>query len=118
MSSTAAPSPWRRARRLADRPTEPVEHTRWLFFAIALVSLLLTAPGALAGTGAVSVALLAVSCLALVGSWTHRYRSRTASPALDVVDILAAAAFALACPMPAVAYGVVFPAMWSRVMYG
>src|SRR3954469_9768210 len=118
MSSTAAPSPWRRARRFAQRPTEPVEHTRWLFFAIALVSLLLTAPGALVGTGAVSLVLLALSCLALAASWVRRYRSRVASPVWDVVDVVALAAFALACPMPAVAYGVVFPAMWFRVMYG
>jgi diguanylate cyclase (GGDEF)-like protein len=118
MSSTAAPSLWRRARRLAQRPTEPVEHTRWLFFAIALVSLLLTAPGALVGTSAVSLVLLALSCLALAASWVRRYRSRVASPVWDVVDVVALAAFALACPMPAVAYGVAFPALWFRVMYG
>src|SRR3954471_18795191 len=118
MSSTAAPSLWRRARRLAQRPTEPVEHTRWLFFAIALVSLLLTAPGALVGTGVVSLVLLALSCLALAASWVRRYRSRVASPVWDVVDVVALAAFALACPMPAVAYGVAFPALWFRVMYG
>jgi hypothetical protein len=118
MSSTAASSPWCRARRLAQRPTEPVEHTRWLFFVIALVSLLLTAPGALVGARAVSLALLAVSCLALAASWARRYRSRVASPVWDLADVLAVTAFALACPMPAVAYGVVFPAMWFRVMYG
>jgi diguanylate cyclase (GGDEF)-like protein len=118
MNSTAASSPWRRARRPLERPTEPVEHTRWLFFVIALVSLLLTAPGALVGAGTPNLILLAVSCLVLAVSWTHRYRSRAASPALDVVDILAATAFALACPIPAVAYGVIFPAMWCRVMYG
>jgi diguanylate cyclase (GGDEF)-like protein len=118
MSRTAASSPWRRARRLLAPPAEPVEQTRWVFFAIALVSLLITAPGALVGIGPAGLALLAVSCLALVVSWTHRYRSRTASPALDVVDILAATAFALACPQPAVAFGIVFPAMWFRVMYG
>jgi diguanylate cyclase (GGDEF)-like protein len=118
MSSTAASPLWRRARRLVERPTEPVELTRRLFFAIALVSLLLSVPGALAGAGVASLILLAVSCLALVVSWTHRYRSRTASSALDVVDILATTAFALACPMPAVAYGITFPAMWFRVMYG
>jgi diguanylate cyclase (GGDEF)-like protein len=118
MSSSAASSPWRRARRLLARPAEPVEQTRWLFLVIALVSLLLTAPGALVGAGTTSLILLTASCLALVVSWTHRYRSRTASRALDAVDILAATAFALACPMPAVAYGIVFPAMWFRVMYG
>jgi diguanylate cyclase (GGDEF)-like protein len=116
--SAAAPPLWRRARRLVARPTEPVEQTRWVFFAIALVSLLLTAPGALSGAGAVSLGLLAVSCSALAASWTHRYRTRTASPVLDVLDVLATATFTLACPMPAVAYGIAFPAMWFRVMYG
>jgi diguanylate cyclase (GGDEF)-like protein len=118
MTSTAAPSLWRRARRLVARPTEPVEQTRWVFFTIALVSLLLTTPGALSGGGAVSLSLLAASCCALAASWTHRYRTRAASPVLDVLDLLATVAFALACPMPAVAYGIAFPAMWFRVMYG
>jgi diguanylate cyclase (GGDEF)-like protein len=118
MTSTAASSLWRRVRRLLDHPTEPVELTRRLFFAIALVSLLVSVPGVLVGTGAASLILLAVSCLALIASWTHRYRSRTGSAVLDVIDVLAATAFALACPMPAVAYGIAFPAMWFRVMYG
>ena len=39
MSSTAA-----RVRRRLARPTEAVERTRWLFFVIALVSLLRGGP--------------------------------------------------------------------------
>src|SRR3954466_2366097 len=90
MSSTAA-----RVRRRLARPTEPVERTRWLFFVIALVSLLLTLPGALVGVDSVEPVLLLFSGLALVTSWTHRYLSRTALVGFDLLDVLAVAAFAL-----------------------
>src|SRR3954452_17000016 len=118
MSSTAASSPWCRARRLAQWPTEPVERTRWLFFVIALVSLLLTLPGALIGVDAVERLLLVFSTLVLAISWTHRYLSRHVLVGFDILDVLAVTAFALASPMPAVPFGIVFPAMWFRVMYG
>src|SRR3954451_17433762 len=113
MRSTAA-----RARRHLVRPTEPVERTRWLFFVIALVSLLLTAPGALVGAQSVEPVLLVFSGLTLAVSWTHRYLSRHVPVGFDLLDVLAVTAFALARPMPAVAFGIVFPAMWFRVMYG
>jgi diguanylate cyclase (GGDEF)-like protein len=113
MSSTAA-----RVRRRLARPTEAVERTRWLFFVIALVSLLLTAPAALVGADHVQPVLLAFSGLALVISWTHRYLTRSVMVGFDLLDVVAVAAFALASPMPAVALGIVFPAMWFRVMYG
>src|SRR3954470_17574077 len=113
MSSTAA-----RARRRLARPTQPVERTRWLFYVIALVSLLLTVPGALIDSVSVEPVLLAFAGLTLVPSWTHRYLTRTVPVGFDVLDILAVTAFALASPMPAVALGVVFPALWFRVMYG
>src|SRR5690242_6767103 len=113
MRSTAA-----RVRRRLARPTEAVERTRWLFFVIALVSLLLTAPAALAGAHHVQPVLLGFSGLALVASWTHRYLTRSVVVGFDLLDVLAVAAFALASPMPAVAFGIVFPAMWFRVMYG
>jgi diguanylate cyclase (GGDEF)-like protein len=118
MNSAAASFPLRRAQWTLDRRTEPVDYTRWLFFAIALVSLLLTMLWSLIGAGTTSLTLLTVSGLALIVSWTHRYRSRTASWVLDLLDILGATAFALACTSPAVAYGIVVPAMWFRVMYG
>jgi len=113
MRSTAA-----RVRRRLARPTEAVERTRWLFFVIALVSLLLTAPAALAGAHHVQPVLLGFSGLALVASWTHRYLTRSVVVGFDLLDVVAVAAFALASPMPAVAFGIVFPAMWFRVMYG
>src|SRR5689334_7954795 len=113
MSSTAA-----RVRRRLARPTQPVERTRWLFLVIALVSLLLTVPGAFFGADSVEPILLVFSGLALTVSWTHRYLTRHVLIGFDVLDVLAVAAFALASPMPAVAFGIVFPAMWFRVMYG
>ena len=113
MSSTAA-----RVRRRLARPTEPVERTRWLFYVIALVSLLLTLPGALLGAHSVEPVLLVFSGLALATSWTHRYLSRHVLVGFDLLDVLAVTAFALGSPMPAVAFGIVFPAMWFRVMYG
>ncbi|MGY1620523.1 putative bifunctional diguanylate cyclase/phosphodiesterase [Geodermatophilus sp. SYSU D00691] len=104
-------------RRLLVRPTEPVAYTRWLFFVIALGSLLTVVPGALIGAGPARVGLLALSTLTLTAIWTHRYRSRRALLLLDVCDGLATLGFALACPWPAVAFGVVFPALWFRGMY-
>ncbi|NYJ03880.1 putative bifunctional diguanylate cyclase/phosphodiesterase [Petropleomorpha daqingensis] len=113
MSSTAA-----RVRRRLARPTQPVERTRWLFFVIALVSLLLTVPAALVGAHHVQPVLLAFSSLALAVSWTYRYLTRRVVVGFDLLDIVAVTAFALGCAMPAVAFGIVFPAMWFRVMYG
>src|SRR3954454_6692465 len=106
MSSTAAPPPGRRARRRLARPPEPLERTRWLFFVIALVSLLISLPGALVGASSVEPLLLVLSALALLTSWTHRYLSRAIPVAFDVVDVAAIAFFALASPEPAVAFGV------------
>src|SRR4051794_6390145 len=113
MSSTAA-----RVRRRLARPTETVERTRWLFLVIALVSLLLTIPGAFVGAHPAEPVLLLFSGLVLAVSWTHRYLSRHVPVGFDLLDVLAVTAFALASPMPAVAFGIVFPAMWFRVMYG
>src|SRR3954453_21215972 len=113
MSSTAA-----RVRRRLARPTESVERTRWLFFVIALVSLLLTLPGALVGVHSIEPVLLVFSGLTLAVSWTHRYLARHVLVGFDVLDVLAVTAFALASPMPAVAFGIVSPAMWFWVMYG
>src|SRR3954466_11253817 len=113
MTSTGA-----RVRRRLARPTDAVERTRRLFFVIALVSLLLTIPGALVGAHSTETVLLLFSGLALALSWTHRYLSHHVPVGFDLLDVLAVTAFALASPMPAVAFGIVFPAMWFRVMYG
>ncbi|HEV7728348.1 MAG TPA: GGDEF domain-containing protein [Modestobacter sp.] len=95
-----------------------MERTRWLFFVCALVALALTDLGAVPRAGAWSLTLLAVSSAALIASWVHRYLSHRAVPVLDVSDVLAAALFALACPEPAVAFGMTFSALWFRAVYG
>ncbi|MGY1822730.1 putative bifunctional diguanylate cyclase/phosphodiesterase [Geodermatophilus sp. SYSU D00079] len=118
MTRTAAPPLWRRARRLVARPTDLVQRTRWLFWAIAVCSLLVTVPAALAGAGPSRVVLCAVSAPVLLLSWSLRYRTQAATPVRDVVEVLALVAFTLACPAPVVGFGAVFPAVWSRVMYG
>ncbi|MCZ2814532.1 GGDEF domain-containing protein [Modestobacter sp. VKM Ac-2984] len=100
------------------RPAELVERTRWLFGACALISLGLTSFGAAAGAGSWQLAVIALSTAALVASWLHRYTARHGSVALDLLDALAICAFALASPVPAVALGVTFPALWFRAVYG
>ncbi|SEP02764.1 putative bifunctional diguanylate cyclase/phosphodiesterase [Trujillonella endophytica] len=119
MSSSDSATPGGRARRpLQRRPADPVERTRWVFLLLALGALVLTAPGAVMDTGTVSRLLLATASLALAVSWIRRYRSGRATGLADAVDVVAATALALACPMPAVAFGVLLPAVWSRAMYG
>ncbi|MGY1631078.1 putative bifunctional diguanylate cyclase/phosphodiesterase [Geodermatophilus sp. SYSU D01186] len=118
MTSTAAAPLWRRARRLVARPTDLVQRTRWLFCGIATCSLLVTTPAALAGAGSWRVALVAVSAPTLLLAWSRRYRTQTATPLRDVVEVLALVAFTLACPAPVVGFGAAFPAVWFRVMYG
>ena len=95
-----------------------MERTRWLFFVCVLVALVLTDLGAVPQAGVWSLTLLVGSSAALVGSWVHRYLAQRAAPLLDVSDVLATALFALACPQPAVAYGMTFSALWFRAVYG
>jgi diguanylate cyclase (GGDEF)-like protein len=110
-----------RARRRAarfGRPSDLVERTRWLFFCCALASLVVTAPAALPDAGPWPLALLSVSSTALFVSWFHRYLTQRTFVVLDVSDVLATVLFALACPQPAIAFGVTFPALWFRAVYG
>ncbi|MGY1840996.1 MULTISPECIES: diguanylate cyclase domain-containing protein [unclassified Modestobacter] len=100
------------------RPDDMVEGTRWLFGVCALISLALAYVGAVPGAPAVSVLLLTVSALALAASWLHRYRTRRSHQALDLLDVVALTAFALGCPVPAVAFGATFSALWFRAVYG
>ncbi|MCZ2825019.1 MULTISPECIES: GGDEF domain-containing protein [unclassified Modestobacter] len=105
-------------RTVFRRPADLVERTRWLFGACALVSLVLTSFGAAAGAGAWRLSVIALCVAALAASWLHRYTARRGSVALDLLDALAVCAFALASPVPAVALGVTFSALWFRAVYG
>jgi len=105
-------------RALLHRPPDLVEGIRWLFLVCALSSLGLTSIAALTGGTTWSPELVALSAVALSASWLHRYRTRTTPVAADVVDALGLLAFALACPQPAIAFGVLVPALWFRSAYG
>ncbi|WP_051144011.1 GGDEF domain-containing protein [Modestobacter italicus] len=54
----------------------------------------------------------------LAASWLWRYRTEAAPLALDAVEMLATAAFAVACPDPAIAFGFAFSASWLRMLFG
>jgi diguanylate cyclase (GGDEF)-like protein len=103
---------------LLRRPAEPVERVRWLFALSALSALLLTPVGMLVAGDGWTTALLAVSCSGLAVSWVHRYRTREVPLALDLTDAACLLLFALACTQPAIAFGVVVPALWFRGAYG
>ncbi|MGY1842759.1 hypothetical protein [Modestobacter sp. SYSU DS0875] len=118
MTELAAASPIRRAAARLRRPDDMVEGTRWLFGVCALISLALAFAGALPGASAASVALLVGATVALTASWSHRYLTQRARPALDLLDVVAVTAFALGCPVPAVAFGATFSALWFRAVYG
>ncbi|WP_081975405.1 GGDEF domain-containing protein [Modestobacter caceresii] len=105
-------------RSVFRRPADLVERTRWLFGACAVVSLVLTSLGAVAGAGTWQLTAVAVSVAALLASWLHRYTARRGSIALDLLDAVAVCVFALASPVPAVALGVTFSALWFRAVYG
>ena len=110
---------WRGVRRHLRRPADLVEQTRQLFYVLALVPLLVVTPGAAAQAGSGwsrSVVLTAAATLA--GSWTHRYVTRAARPVLDLADVLAVTVFALAAPRPEWVFGVLFPGMYLRAVYG
>jgi diguanylate cyclase (GGDEF)-like protein len=107
----------RRSARLLRRPAGLVERTRWLFLMSALAALALTPIGVLIGAGGWSVGLVAVSCAGLAASWVHRYRRHRARPLLDGTDVLCVLLFTLACAQPAIAIGLVVPALWFRALY-
>ena len=118
MPADPATAPAHRRAARFRRPDDLVERTRWLFGVCAVVSLVLTSFGALAEAGTWQPTVLACSSAALVASWLHRYLTRRSSVAFDLVDAVAIGAFALASPVPAVALGVTFSALWFRAVYG
>ncbi|MGY2081314.1 GGDEF domain-containing protein [Modestobacter sp. SYSU DS0657] len=118
MTGVVAPLQLGRAVARLRRPDDMVEGTRWLFGVCALISLAVAFAGALPGASAASVALLVGGTVALTASWSYRYLTHRARPALDLLDVVAVTAFALGCPVPAVAFGATFSALWFRAVYG
>lgn len=105
--------------RITTRPQEIVEGTRWLFAGLALLSLLVTLPGIIAispDQGGVTVILLSGAVLAV--SWLVGYLHRRSSYWIDVLDAVAVFGFAIASPVPSAVFGVLFPMLWFRSLYG
>src|SRR3954447_13064768 len=104
-------SPASHVRR--ERPgdsSELVRRSRRLFHLCAVLTLLVTVPGALPGATPERLLVLAVATAGLVISWTCRHRFARASLVLDGADAVAVALFALTCSQPAVAFAVAFTA--------
>ncbi len=118
MSLHAAPL-WRGVRRHSRRPADLVGQTRRLFYVLAVVPLLVVTSGAaVQADGGWSRTGVLVAAATLAGSWTHRYGTRSSRPALDVADVLAITLFALTAPGPEWTFGVLFPGLYLRAVYG
>jgi len=100
------------------RPGDIQEATRWLFIVLTLVSLALALPATLAAADGARLLVVLASSVVLGLSWATGYLRRSAPLVLDVVDAVAMAAFALACPEPNVVFAIVFAALWFRSLYG
>ncbi len=100
------------------RPAGIVERTRWLFAVLVVVSLLVTLPAGLAGSGPFVRGLVLVGGSALVVSWVSGYRRRQVSIAMDLVDAAALLCLSLADPLAQGVLPVVFATLWFRAQYG
>ncbi len=110
---------WRGVHRHLRRPADLVEQTRQLFYVLALVPLLVVTPGAAAQSGGGwSRAAVLTAGATLATSWTHRYVTGVPRSALDLADVVAVTVFALAAPGPEWVFGVLFPGMYLRAVYG
>lgn len=105
-------------RATAGRPTGALPATRWLFVALALVSLAITLPIPLARTPMAEGLILLTSGLALAASWTVSYLAGRTGPLADAVDTVAVFGFALASDMPSSVLPVLISGLWFRSLYG
>lgn len=105
-------------RGLLRRPDGITESTRWLFAALALVSLALSLPAALVTASAGMVAVLLAATLVLASSCVYVYTNRRVPAWLDVLDSVVILAFGLASPTPTVIVAYVFTAVWFRALFG
>jgi len=100
------------------RPADVVESTRWLFQYLVILTLLVATPVPLIGGTAASRSLLLAATLVLVGSWSLGYRLRRVPLAMDLLDAVGFAAFALATPRADFVIAAVFSSLWFRTLYG
>jgi len=86
--------------RLARRPQEIVEGTRWLFAVLVLLTLLFTLPMILSTSAGNTLVAGLVSALVLGLSWSAGYLRRSAPWWMDLLDSVAFVGFGLAGPDP------------------
>jgi len=107
-----------RAWTRIGRPVDAYEATRWLFLVLAAASVVLALPGVAAGGTGRPLLVTILAALVLVLSWSAGYLLRRAPIALDAVDALAFAVFAVAGPTPTLIFAAVFASLWFRSLYG
>lgn len=120
MRATTLPSASETAvRARLHRPSGIVESTRWLFALLAVVSLVVSLPGAFSAPHGATLMIVGFgAALTLTASWVCGYLRRGVPFGLDVLDAAALIAFGVACPDPMAVIGVVFSAVWFRALYG
>lgn len=105
---------------LIRKPAGILQGTRWLFTWLALLSLVFSLPGAvaLAAVNPVALLLAAGATLTLWGSWIYCFLRHRVPFGLEVLDVVAITAFALAGPSPAAMTPILFASAWLRTLYG
>ncbi|NAZ78275.1 diguanylate cyclase, partial [Kineococcus sp. T13] len=102
----------------AHRRQDGVTRTRALFFALALVALLvLLVPFAVLAPPAHALAALPAAAL-LAASWWYGHSRRRAPWSCDVVDATCFVALVVLSPVPTSILSITFSALWFRSMYG
>ncbi len=100
------------------RPDGLVEDTRWMLWLAVVAGLLLTLPWAWHSDSPASPQLATVAALLLIGCWTYRYLRRSSPLLLDLGEVTATAALAVAVPSPSSVLGFALLALWYRALYG
>jgi diguanylate cyclase (GGDEF)-like protein len=105
---------------LVRRPTGILQGTRWLFTWLALLSLLFSLPGVfpVASVNLLALLVAVLATFTLWGSWIYGYLRQRVPFALEFVDAIAIAAFAMVGPSPTAVTPLLFACAWVRTLYG
>jgi diguanylate cyclase (GGDEF)-like protein len=103
---------------LLRRPAGLANQMRWFLGVTTLVSLLCTFPAALALSSPTGRCLVSPATLGLIACWGHRYHRRSAPVSVDAGEAISTGLFLAASPIPDMAFGFLFMAIWLRAMCG
>jgi diguanylate cyclase (GGDEF)-like protein len=95
-----------------------VEATRWLFWLLAVISLVLSSPAAVLMPVGILTLGAVLSLVGLAASITRGYLTRRASWAYDLVDAAGIVGLGIAAPNPSMVFALVFALIWFRSLYG